>query len=234
MTMQDRAYAVAMFIVFGICCIGIYVAVSGLLNANPNGLTIALLNQATETPTVGVTIEIPTETPAPPTNTPPPPTRTPRGFVPSPTPGFTRPPTLDFLPTVPTPEPFTPTPVPSPTPPGCGAEFCPRPGPPDPRAPGGNPCPPNLIWGFVLDRNGQGMVGIKVTFRDDHGNAGEKDTKGPPDPPGIYDFPVAGGIWTVQLAGRRDTTRSTPFQVAAGQVWTGSGNCPTRVDFIQQ
>ena len=234
MTMQDRAYAVAIFIILGFCCIGAYVAISGFLNANPGGLAAAL-NNSTATPTVGVTIVIPTETAAPPTITPPPPTRTPKGFQPTDTPAITRPPTLDFIPTVATPE-FTPTPEVTATPAasGCGAEFCPRPGPADAGAPGGNPCPANLIWGFVTDHTGQGVAGVKVHFQDVNGNAGEKDTKGPPDRPGIYDLPVGNGVWTVQLTGKKDQTRSTPFQVVVGQAWGGSGNCPTRVDFVQQ
>ncbi|RIK28801.1 MAG: hypothetical protein DCC52_08005 [Chloroflexi bacterium] len=232
MTMQDRAYAVAIFIILGICCIGAYVAVSGFLNANPDGFSLAL-NDASATPTIGVTVEIPTETPAPPTNTPLPPTETPIGYQPTAIPEATRGPTLDFIPTIATPE-FTATPEASATPPGCGSEFCPRPGPADSRAPGGNPCPSHLIWGFVLDRNGQGIPGVKIHFNDASGNAGDKDTKGPPDHPGIYDIPVGGGVWTVQVVGKREALRSPPFQVAVGQPWGGAGNCPTRVDFIQQ
>lgn len=234
MTMQDRVYAAAIFIIMGICCIGAYVAVSGFMNQNPDGFKIGL-NLATTTPTAGVTVEIPTETAAPPTNTSLPATKTPIGFQPTAIPAATRGPTLDFIPTIATLE-ASPTPEASatPQPSGCGAEFCPRLGPPDGRAPSGNPCPPNYLWGFVLDRNGQGIPGIKVTFRDANGNAGESDTKAPPDPPGRFDFPVGGGTWTVQVAGRKDASRSGPIQMAAGQTWTGSGNCPTRVDFVQQ
>ncbi len=232
MSMQDRVYAAAIFIILGLCCIGAYVAVSGFANANPGGISIGFLS-TTATPTAGVTIEIPTETPAPATNTPLPPTRTPEGFQPTDIPAATRGPTLDFIPTVATPE-ATATPEASATPPGCGAEFCPRPGPADANAPGGNPCPSNLIWGYVLDSSGQGMPGIKIHFRDAGGNAGEKDTKGPPDRPGIYDIPVGSGTWIVEVMGKRDTLRSTPFQVAVGEAWGGSGNCPTRVDFVQQ
>lgn len=232
MTMQDRAYAAAIFIILGICCIGAYVAVSGFFNANPEGFSLAL-NSATETPTAGVTIEIPTETAAPPTFTPLPPTETPIGYQPTAIPEATRGPTLDFIPTIATPE-FTATPEASATPPGCGAEFCPRPGPADSGAPGGNPCPSHLIWGFVLDKNGQGIPGVKIHFSDASGNAGDKDTKGPPDRPGIYDIPVGSGVWTVQVFGKREQVRSPPFQVAVGQSWGGTGNCPTRVDFFQQ
>lgn len=234
MSMQDRVYAAAIFVILGICCIGAYVAVSGFMNQNPNGLQIGL-NSTTQTPTAGVTIQIPTETAAPATHTALPATKTPVGFQPTDEPQATRGPTLDFIPTVATAE-FTPTSEASATPQfsGCGAEFCPRPGPADASAPGGNPCPPNLIWGYALDRSGQGIPGVKIHFQDANGNAGDKDTKGPPDHPGIYDIPVGSGVWTVVVAGKKETTRSPAFQVSAGQPWGGTGICPTRVDFIQQ
>ena len=54
MSMQDRAYAAAIFVIIGICCIGAYVAISGFANANPGGLLLAF-NGATASPTVGVT-----------------------------------------------------------------------------------------------------------------------------------------------------------------------------------
>ncbi len=232
MTMQDRAYAVAIFIILGICCIGAYVAISGFLNANPQGLTMALYS-ATVTPTLGVTIEIPTETAAPPTDTPPPPTRTPKGFKPTDTPAFTRAPTLDFIPTIATPE-FTATPEPTNTPSSCGAAYCPRLGPPDSRGPKGNTCSTEYIWGFVLDKNGEGVPNIRVHFREAGGAEGDARSKGDPDPRGRFDFPAANGTWTVQIWTKDGDPVSAPIQIQAGQPWGGSGNCPTRVDFIGQ
>lgn len=232
MTMQDRAYAAAIFIILGICCIGAYVAVSGFTNANPNGLQIGL-NSATQTPTAGVTIEIPTETAAPPTNTPLPPTKTPIGFQPTLPPEATRGPTLDFIPTIATPE-FTATPEATATPVGCGAAFCPRLGPPDPRAPTGNPCPDNYIWGFVFDTSGKGIGGMKITLRELNGAADKVTSKAPPDPEGRFDFPAASGTWSVQLVDRQEDPLSPPMQIQARVPWGGSGNCPTRVDFVQQ
>lgn len=232
MTMQDRVYAVAIFIILGICCIGAYVAVSGFVNANPEGLQIGL-NASTATPTVGVTIEIPTETAAPPTNTPLPPTKTPEGFQPTDIPAATRGPTLDFIPTIATPE-YTATPLFTATPPSCGAAFCPRLGAPDPRAPTGNPCPDNYIWGFVLDKVGNGMGGMKVSLRELSGAADIVTTKAAPDPEGRFDFPASGGTWTVQLVDRREDPLSPPIQIQAMTTWGGSGNCPTRVDFVEQ
>lgn len=234
MSMQDRAYAAAIFIILGLCCIGAYVALSGFMNANPEGIQIGL-NAATATATAGVTIEIPTETAAPPTNTPLPATQTPEGFQPTAIPAATRGPTLDFIPTIPTAQ-VTSTPEATATPPGCGAGFCPRLGPPDPRAPTGNPCPANYLWGFVTDANGVGLPGIRVKFREQGGGGDIKDTKAesPNDPAGRYDFPAASGIWTVTVVDREESPLGPSFQVQAGQNWPGSGNCPTRVDFVQQ
>lgn len=232
MSMQDRAYAAAIFIIIGLCCIGAYVAVSGFMNANPNGISIGL-NSATQTPTLGVTIQIPTETPAPPTNTPLPATKTPFGFQPTDEPAATRGPTLDFIPTLETPT-ETATPAATATPRGCGAQFCPRLGPPDPRAPTGNPCPDNYIWGFVLDKAGNGIGGMKISLRELNGGGDKVTTKAPPDPEGRFDFPASGGTWTVQVVDRAENPLSPPIQIQAMVAWGGSGNCPTRVDFIQQ
>lgn len=237
MTMQDRVYAAAIFIVIGVMCIGIYVAISGFLNSNPNGLPKLPFQGEDTTPTAlaGVRVEIPTETAAPPTKSPlptKPPTKTPKGFVASPTPAATRPPTLD-LPTVPTEEPVTPTPAATFTPQGCGMEFCPRLGPPDASGPGGNPCHPNYIWGRVLDRNRQGMPDVKVAFHDNSGNAGQTVSKSAPDT-GKYDIPLGNGTWIVEIVGRKEAMLSPSFAVVVGQPWSGAGTCPTHVDFVQQ
>lgn len=236
MTMQDRVYAVAIFLIIGLMCIGVYVAVSGFLNANPEGIRLPSDN-VEDTPVAGIIVAIPTETPAPPTNTPRPtrpPTRTPVGFVASPVPVVTRPPTLDFIPTVPTAEQLTPTATFTATPTGCGAEFCPRLGPADARGPGGNPCPSDYVWGFVYGRNGEGMSGIKVHFRDNSGNAGQTDSKGNEGEQGKYDIPLGGGTWIVEVMGRKEAILSPAFAVVVGQPWSGSGSCPTHVDFYQQ
>lgn len=232
MTMQDRAYAAAIFIIIGICCIGAYVAVSGFMNSNPDGLNIGL-NRITQTPTVGVTIEIPTETAAPPTNTPLPATKTPIGFQPTLPPAATRGPTLDFIPTIATPE-FTATPQASATPVGCGAIYCPRLGAPDARGPKGQPCSTEYIWGFVSKANGEGEPNVRVHFREIGGGEGDTRTKGDPDPRGRFDQPAASGSWSVQVWDRNGDPISPPFQVQGGVAWGGSGHCPTRVDFVQQ
>lgn len=232
MTMQDRAYAVAIFIILGICCIGAYVAVSGFLNANPDGFSLAM-NGSTETPTIGVTVEIPTETPAPPTNTPLPPTATPVGYQPTDEPEATRGPTLDFIPTVATPE-FTATPEATETPPGCGGSYCPRLGPPDSRGPKGATCSQEYIWGFVTDKNGESVSNIRIHFREIDGAEGDARTKGDPDPRGRFDFPAANGTWTLTMWSKDGDPVSPAIQVRAGEPWGGTGNCPTRVDFVQE
>ncbi len=233
MSMQDRAYAAAIFIIIGICCIGAYVAVTGFMNANPEGISLALLNP-TQTATPGVTIEIPTGIPAAPTNSPIPPTPTPEGFRPTDTPAVTRPPTLDFIPTVATPEASptleaTPTLVPS-----CTATYCPRLGPPDPRGPKGATCSQEYIWGFVTDASGAGIPNVRIHFREINGAEGDARSKGDPDPLGRFDFPAASGTWSVTVWSREGDPMSPAIQVQAGQPWGGSGNCPTRVDFIAQ
>jgi hypothetical protein len=231
MTMQDRVYAAAIFLVLGICCIGAYVALSGFMNAHPGGLSVGLV-EASTSPTAGVTIQIPTETAAPPTRTPLPPTKTPKGFKPTDTPAATRPPTLDFIPTIATAE-FTATPLATETPAGCSGSYCPRLGPPDARGPKGATCSQEYVWGFVLDRNGEGIPNIRVHFRELGGAEGDAKTKGDPDPRGRFDFPTSSGTWTVSVWSRDGDPISPAMQVVAGQPWGGSGNCPTRVDFVQ-
>ena len=232
MTMQDRVYAAAIFIILGICCLGAYVAVSGFMNANPDGLTLAL-NGPSATPTVGVTVEIPTETPAPPTHTPLPPTETPIGYQPTAIPEATRGPTLDFIPTVATPE-FTATLEATATPRGCGGSYCPRFGPPDSRGPKGATCSQEYIWGFVTNQAGEGLSGVRIHFREIDGAEGDARTKGDPDPRGRFDFPAANGVWTVSVWSKDGESVSPAIQVRAGEAWGGTGNCPTRSDFVQQ
>jgi hypothetical protein len=231
MTMQDRVYAAAIFVILGICCIGAYVAISAFVNANPGGLSVGL--EATLSATAGVTIQIPTETAAPPTGTAPPPTRTPKGFKPTETAASTRPPTLDFLPTVATSE-FTQTPLATATQPGCSGLYCPRLGPPDARGPKGATCSQQYVWGFVIAQNGEGLPGVRIHFRELGGAEGDAKSKGDPDPPGRFDFPTGSGTWTVSVWNKAGDPISPAIQVVAGQPWGGSGNCPTRVDFVQQ
>jgi hypothetical protein len=236
MNLQDRAYAAAIFIVLGICCIGAYVAVSGFMNANPQGLNLGS-NGAAQTATLESAVEIPTDTPAPPTATLGPtevPTRTPKGFGPSATPTIRRPPTLD-LPTVPVTELITATP-PTPTQVGCGYPFCGRLGKPDPNmGPKGVECPTDYLWGVVYDKNGNGISNWEVRYQRVGGDSGHTITKGPPDIRlGVYEIVAANGTWNLSLYDPSGNVKSPPFQVKAGQPSSGGTTCPSRVDFVEQ
>lgn len=243
MNLQDRAYAAGIFIVLGICCIGSYVAVSGFLNANPSGISLSLA-RASETPTLPLAPEIPTETPAPVTDTPIaatlaplPPTATPRGFKPSPTLRSRGTPSPGFLSQLPTATPTSATrPAPPPTAPpaGCGYPFCPRLGAPDASlAPTGQACPDNYLWGVVYDQKGKGIPAMKIHYTNPEGED-DAITKSPPDPPGRYDINAGGGRWTLQLRGTGNSALSPVYPLEARQRYTGGAICPTRVDFIEQ
>ncbi len=236
MNLQDRAYAAAIFVVLGICCIGAYVAVSGFMNANPQGLSLGL-NSATGTPTPESVVQIPTGAPAPPTSTPlptEPPTKTPKGFVPSPTATLTRPPTLD-LPTAPVSIVSRATPS-APAQAGCDYPFCPRIGVPDETvAPTGRTCPTEYLWGVVYDKNGVGIPNMQIRYEQSGGVKDSTMTKGPPDTRiGGYDIPAGSGTWILQLFDQSGNVKSPPFQIRSRQPYTGGSTCPTRVDFVEK
>jgi hypothetical protein len=235
MNIQDRAYAAAIFIVLGICCIGAYVAVSGFMNATPQGLTLGL-NSGTQPPTLESAVEIPTGTVAPPTTTSmptEPPTKTPKGFVPSPT-TINRPPTLD-LPTVPVTEVVSATPSGT-AQVGCGYPFCGRIGAPEAQmAPTGRDCPTDYLWGVVYDRNGKGISNWEIRYQQIGVVSDHTVTKGPPDTRiGGYDIPAGSGTWILQLYDSSGNVKSPPFQIKARQTFAGGSTCPSRVDFIEQ
>ncbi len=241
MSLQDRAYAVGIFIVLGICCLGAYVAVSGFMNANPGGLTLSFAAD-TPSPSPASTVKSTTEAPAAVT-VPPlptvalvPPTNTPKGRKPSPTspshgtpsPGF-----LTDLVTLTPPAPAaTATSVSSSD---CGSRFCPRLGGADPSlGPTGQACPGNYIWGIVYGRNGEGLANRTIRYHDPQGESKDIQTKAPPDPAGRYDIPTpGGGTWTVQLV-EGGQPLSPAYRVQARQRYNGGSICPTRVDFVEQ
>lgn len=241
MNFQDRAYAVGIFIVLGICCLGAYVAISGFTNANPNGLSLNL-NSATLTPTTQ-SAEIVTETiglaTVPPliTLTPGQPTNTPKGFIPtatSPTRGTPSPAFLSDLSTA-TPTTFARVASPTTTAARCSSPFCPRIGPPDANlAPTGRACPTDYLWGIVYDKNGVGIPNMEIRYQQINGVSDHVFTKGPPDTRvGGYDIVASSGQWVLQLFAS-SKAQSAQFTV---QVRAPSGNsttCPTRVDFIEQ
>lgn len=236
MNLQDRAYAAAIFIVMGICCIGAYVAVSGFMNANPQGIHIGLTS-GSETPTQESAVEIPTETGAPPTLTAlptEPPSVTPKGYVPPATSTIKRPPTLD-LPTVPAIQVATVTPTRG-SQANCGYPFCGKIGLANAKlAPTGRDCPTDYLWGVVYDKSGAGIPNWQIRYvhigiGDDH-----TTTKGPPDSRiGGYDIVASNGTWNLTLYDSAGNVKSAPFQVKAGQAYTGGPTCPSRVDFVEQ
>jgi hypothetical protein len=236
MNLQDRAYAAAIFIVLGICCIGAYVAVSGFMNANPQGIRLGL-NAGSETPTSESAVEIPTGTPAAPTSTElptEPATKTPKGYIAPPTATIKRPPTLD-LPTVQAVPIATVTPS-APTQTNCGYPFCGRTGIADGKmAPTGRDCPTDYLWGAVYDKNGTGISNWQIRYTHVGIGNDHTTTKGPPDTRiGGYDIVAANGTWILQLYDPNGNVKSAPFQVKAGQPYSGGSTCPSRVDFLEQ
>ncbi len=244
MNLQDRVYAAIIFVILGICCIGAYVAVSGFMNANPNGLSFGL-GGATPEPTVqSASAAAPTlaatavaaagaTSPAGAKST-----STPKGAKPTLTPLSRGTPSPSFLSDIPSVTPPATAGAPSPTPVlvGCGYPFCPKTGPADPSVgPMGQACPSNFLWGIVYDKNGQGLAGMTIRYRDPQGEGKDISTKSPPDPPGKYDIPTTGGGgWTIQLVGGEGSALSPAFRVQARQVYSGAKMCPMRVDFVQQ
>ncbi len=115
--------------------------------------------------------------------------------------------------------------------------FCPSGGPPDGAlAPTGAQCPQNYIWGRIVDKNGKGISGVRIRFKNPMGNTDSVESKGPPDPPGIYNIlsPPPGGSWLLWVLDAGGGQASPQYAIVAPQSFTGSGNCPTRVDFRAQ
>ncbi len=238
--MQDRSYVIAIAVVLAICCLGVYVAVSGAMNLrNPIS---AITHEAPAAAATLIVVVAPTDTPVlplagltlMPTMTPPP--------VPSPLGAFqtltaplasTRAPTAPLFPTL---APIAPPPTPAVQ--SCSSFlFCPSGGPPDASlAPTGDQCPRNYVWGRVVDAGGNGLVGLRVRFKTPLGSLDSAETKGPPDPAGIYNIiaPPPGGNWVLWVLDSGGGQASPQYTVAAPQVYGGAGNCPTRVDFRAQ
>jgi hypothetical protein len=234
--MQDKTYVIAMFVILAICCLGMYVAVSGYLNSNP-GAFPDIVAGIQGTPVV---ISISTYTPAPTQplvavpNTPtiPP--------VPSPLGAFQ---TITAAATIviPTPAPTRAVSLPTATSasglPSCaGFAFCPRGGEPDLALGfGGEACPRNSIIGRVVGLDGRGLRERTIRFINPLGQTSSTTTKGPPDPEGKYDIPsvAIGSTWTIWLLDTSGAEVSPRVKLIA-QPYTGVGNCPTRLDFVQQ
>lgn len=235
--MQDKTYVIAIIVVLLICCLGMYVAVSGYLNTHP-GAFPDLVATFQGTPVV---VTISTYTPAPTQALVVLPATSTIPAVPSPL-GALRTITAAATIVIPTPAPtraavasatFTPA---SGFPSCAGFAFCPRPGPPDfTLGPGGNECPRNYIWGRVTDASGRGLRDRKIRFKSPEGATDSVTTKAPPDPEGAYNIPAiaTGSTWEVWLLDLGGGEASPRVKITA-QAYQGVGNCPTRVDFVQQ
>ncbi len=235
--MQDKSYVIAIIVVLGICCLGLYVAVSGYLNSNPPPLVVMTPGiQATS-----VVIAIPTATAEAIK-----PVATPANLatlapVPSPIGAFQTI-TAETTPLVPTLPPNLPTLAPKPvasatTAAGsvscAGFQYCPKPGLPDYElGPTGNPCPPNYIWGRVVDATGRGVPNMRIRYKLPTGEISDTFSKNSPDPLGKYDIPAQGGTFTLWLLDSAGTL--SPQIAVTAQPFSGAGNCPTRMDFVQQ
>jgi hypothetical protein len=116
-----------------------------------------------------------------------------------------------------------------------GFPFCPQGGPPDSRlAPTGAQCPRNYVWGQILDANGRGMVDMRIRFKGALGEIDSVASKGPPDPPGIYNILAPSGTWIIWMIDAAGNRISPEVSVTSQQAYTGAGNCPTRMDFLQR
>ncbi len=243
MNLQDRVYAAIILVIMGFCCIGAYVAVSGFMNANPNGLSFGLGASTPEPSVQSATVVVATEaatasaSAAASSRAVARATSTPKGTKATLTPVSRGTPSPSFLSDIPsvTPPPTGNAPSPTPLLTGCGAPFCPKTGPADPSVgPSGQACPSNFLWGIVYDKNGQGLAGMTIRYRDPQGEGKDISTKGPPDPPGKYDIPTTGGGgWTIQLVDGGGNALSPVFRVQARQVYNGGKMCPMRIDFVQ-
>ncbi|MBI5305020.1 MAG: hypothetical protein HY868_23010 [Chloroflexi bacterium] len=240
--MKERSYVIAIVVVLAICCLGVYVAVTGYLNSQPS-TTAPSTSGVIASPVVTV---LPTETIAPskPVAVAPVISAT---TAPAPSPlGAIRTitavvPTQPIAPVVAARPSATPAPPPpattvAPASPACsGFAYCWSSGVPDSTiGPGGNECPANYIFGRVVDSGGRGIPNMQIRFRDPTGISAGTTTKSPPDPAGAYNIPTGqpGSIWELWL--EVNGNQASNLAKITTQRYTGAGNCPNRVDFIQQ
>lgn len=239
--MQDRTYAVAIAAILAICCLGVYVAVSGFLNSKPPSL--ASSSTGPGTPATLVIVVVNTITPAPAKASATFPLVLTSAPVPSPLGAFqtitaatTVMVTRTVTPTVTPKPPAPPTAVPPPAVQSCvGFAFCPRGGFPDASLAPAGECPRNYIWGIVLDLNGKGIPGRQIRWKGPLDASKTETSKGLPDPPGTYNIFTSnpGDSWTLWLLDASGGQASPQITITT-QAYSGSGNCPNRVDFVQQ
>ena len=232
--MQDRYYIIAIVVILAICCLGGYVALSGYLNSNPPSVSF-------RTPGVLATplvVLVSTDTPGPAKSATPvvgAPTALP---VPSPLGAFqTIAASTTQLPPTPKPVSVSPTVQPTLAALSCiGFAFCAKGGPPDGSlGPGGADCPRNYIWGRVVDRTGNGMPNVRIRYKlVSEGDVTDAFTKAPPDPAGIYNIPTGqpGSVWLVWIVDAGNQV--SPQVPLTTRAYPGSGDCPTRIDFVQK
>ncbi len=231
--MQDRYYVIAIIVILAICCLGGYVAVSGYFNSNPPALSVLTPGTAA-TPIV---VLVSTDTPgpiSPPVTVAGAPTVQP---VPSPLGAFqTIAASTTQLPPTPTAKSTNlPTAPPASAAQSCsGFAFCPKGGPPDFTLGPTGECPANYIWGRVVDKNGNGLPNIRVRYKlVSTGDVSDAFTKAPPDPAGAHNIPTgqAGSVWLVWIIDSGNQV--SPQFTLTTQKYSGTGDCPTRVDFVQ-
>ncbi|MCL4393407.1 MAG: hypothetical protein M1482_01070 [Chloroflexi bacterium] len=236
--MQDRYYIIAIVVILGICCLGGYVAVSGYLNSNAP--TLSFLTPGA--PVTPVVVVVSTDTPvatltrAPASGPTAPPLPSPLGAFQTIAAETTQGPATPTVNKTAAPAAAT---TQAPTAPAAATcdkfPYCPKGGPPDfALGPTGKECPTNYIWGRVADKNGNGVANVKIRFKlIDTGESDIVVTKGPPDPAGAYNIPVKpGSSWLVWVTD--GTNQLSPQVTVTTAGYTGSGDCPTRRDFVQQ
>lgn len=234
--MKDKSYIIVIVVVLGICCLGMYVAISGFLNSNPLALSITPVLRTTP-----VAVTLPTDTPLPSSTTfsqpiisTPPPVPSPLGAFATITAATTS--TLPTLPPIlPTLRPATASAGSSAAQQSCaGFQYCWRIGVPDiTLGPTGNECPRNYIWGLVTDVNGKGVPNVRIRHRAPNGDIGETNTKDRPDVPGKYDVLAPSGTFAVWVVSG-GAQASPQVNVLVQPHSPGSGVCLMRVDFYQQ
>jgi hypothetical protein len=82
---------------------------------------------------------------------------------------------------------------------------------------------------------GRGLRDRRIRFKTPEGIIDSVTTKAPPDPEGVYNIPSIATnsswmIWLLDPSGAEVSPRVTLL----AQPYTGVGNCPTRIDFVQQ
>ncbi|MBI3536927.1 MAG: hypothetical protein HY070_05145 [Chloroflexi bacterium] len=236
--MQDRSSVIVFILILSVCCLGLYVALSGYLintppplNSNPASanfapptvLVVISTSEAAKLPIVIAPVSTALAVPSP------------LGAFQTITAAITNArPTFTITPRIALP----PTALPAQSGARCASfAFCPQDGPPDSRlAPTGAACPRNYIWGQIIDANGKGIPDIRIRFKDPNGEANFQTSKGPPEPiPGIYNIPTGqpGSTWEFWVVDSNGLDIS-PHVMMTTQAFSGAGNCPTRIDFVQR